>query len=82
MMSDTLAGECLADVCLARGDVCADAGPYWLAGSTCIDGGCVCTPNQDQNMTTVGQWARANNAGTLSVCLRSDVGAAVGSQEE
>eukprot|EP01050_Picozoa_sp_SAG11_P008655 SAG11_NODE_773_length_7236_cov_4.526412_1_plen_695_part_00 len=33
-------GECLADVCLARGDVCTEPTEFWPAGSICVHGRC------------------------------------------
>ena len=49
LVCDMATGECLADVCLGRGDVCAEddpvvnSAPAWFAGSTCVDAVCVCT---------------------------------------
>ena len=71
LVCDVETGECLADVCLGRGDVCADAhgdmhtdapGLAWPAASTCIDGTCICTSGADQDMEAVSLWV-ANGCG-------------------
>ena len=79
LVCDVETGECLADVCLARGDVCAEEAPdlSWLAGSTCVDGSCACVPRAGHDMALVGEWAAANNDGVMSVCLGRNVAAAV-----
>ena len=58
-----VAGECLADVCLAHGDVCWETGHGWAPGR-CVDGSCKCSPVTGQDMRTVGAWA-SENGGAL-----------------
>ena len=80
LVCDVETGECLTDICLGRGDVCADEGPdlAWGVGSTCVDALCLCTPGEGQNMVAVEQWATIASGDALSVCLVGNAPAAVG----
>ena len=62
LVCDVATGECLADVCLGRGDVCAEDGPAWIAGSTCVDAVCVCT-STDGLASESSRCSRSNMAG-------------------
>eukprot|EP01051_Picozoa_sp_SAG22_P001636 SAG22_NODE_66_length_22936_cov_626.714279_21_plen_256_part_00 len=83
LVCDVETGECLADVCLARGDICAEDGPVvnsmraCHAGSTCIDAECVCSPSAG-GIASAAQWAAASDGADLAVCLAGDVNTAVG----
>eukprot|EP01051_Picozoa_sp_SAG22_P017561 SAG22_NODE_2739_length_2261_cov_1.708603_2_plen_346_part_00 len=70
LVCDVETGECLADVCLARGDLCAETGPRWAAG-TCVDAVCVCNPTED-GLAPVVLWAAANDGTVIAVCLADD----------
>ena len=78
LVCDVGTGECLADVCLARGEVCAEEAPAWPVAGSCIQGRCVCEPSVGQDMATVGQWAASSSGGNLHVCLAGDAVTAVG----
>eukprot|EP01051_Picozoa_sp_SAG22_P003870 SAG22_NODE_196_length_15552_cov_971.604543_2_plen_907_part_00 len=69
LVCDLETGECLADVCLARGDVCVEAGSTWSSGSTCVDAVCVCV---DGFSPAVVQWAAASDGTDLGVSLSDD----------
>eukprot|EP01051_Picozoa_sp_SAG22_P003865 SAG22_NODE_195_length_15606_cov_21.340878_8_plen_1509_part_00 len=83
LVCDVETKECVADVCLARGDVCAEEGPIvgsvraWAAGSTCVDAVCVCTATVAGIVPAV-PWAAATDGSNLEICLASDVTMAVG----
>jgi hypothetical protein len=76
LVCDVATGECLADVCLGRGDVCAEDGPAWIAGSTCVDAVCVCT-STDGGLAPAVPWAAGSDGTGVAICLDDDA-AAVG----
>jgi hypothetical protein len=72
-------GECLADICLGRGDICAKDGPTWIAGSTCVDAVCLCTPT-DGGLSPAVPWSVASDGTVLTICLDEDATAAASHQ--
>jgi hypothetical protein len=77
LVCDVETGDCLADVCLARGDVCAEAGPGGWAPGNCIDAVCVCSVTGG-GLAPAVSWGAASGGIDLAVCLADDVGVAVG----
>eukprot|EP01050_Picozoa_sp_SAG11_P012249 SAG11_NODE_1351_length_5135_cov_2.092931_3_plen_603_part_00 len=56
-------------MCLARGDVCAEPGPTWLEGSTCIGGSCACTSNGHDEAVLAEQLTHEGSEGEFYAVL-------------